>query len=389
MGFLFLTQFSYGQERLTLETFIERVRSQNLGLKIESAKSQAADSKSMGLGITPPMVGLMQTKQSGDSATGIEIDQTIPFPSKLLNDRSARKYEASAQNEMRLSSESETLAKAKYLYFSLWAAGQRLSLYREKKGIIEEHIKLSRAGARSDSFLRLHQMRAESDLDLLENETLSSEQALKEIQAEVAEFLNVDASSFHPTLQEPPLSEVPKSEKLNLPHQLESAKFTLESLKSRESEGKSSWLPDLYFRYKQMGQMSMYPQYSEIMVGVSLPFVFFWEPSSTSGKVSAERLRGEYELARAQRQIETEKEVLLSRAQSLNKQLENINQKLLPRAEKRVKLAHNIAPRDMETLQDHRETMEAFPDLKLRNLDLRGQYEEAVAGLRKYERDLK
>jgi hypothetical protein len=40
----------------------------------------------------------------------------------------------------------------------------------------------------------------------------------------------------------------------------------------------------------------------------------------------------------------------------------------------------------METLQDHRETMEAFPELKLKVLDLRGRYEGAVAELVKYER---
>lgn len=51
-----------------------------------------------------------------------------------------------------------------------------------------------------------------------------------------------------------------------------------------------------------------------------------------------------------------------------------------------MKLVHNLAPRDMETLQDHRETMEAFPDLKLKALEIRRTYEETVAELLKFER---
>jgi hypothetical protein len=38
----------------------------------------------------------------------------------------------------------------------------------------------------------------------------------------------------------------------------------------------------------------------------------------------------------------------------------------------------------METIQDHRETMEAFPELKMIELDLRVQYEEAIAELEKF-----
>ena len=52
-------------------------------------------------------------------------------------------------------------------------------------------------------------------------------------------------------------------------------------------------------------------------------------------------------------------------------------------------LVRNVAPRDMESLQDHRETMEAFPELKLKVLELRGQYEEVVSELVKFERGTK
>lgn len=49
-----------------------------------------------------------------------------------------------------------------------------------------------------------------------------------------------------------------------------------------------------------------------------------------------------------------------------------------------MRLVHNLAPRDMETITDHRETMEAFPNLKMNELDLRQQYEEVISELEKH-----
>lgn len=120
------------------------------------------------------------------------------------------------------------------------------------------------------------------------------------------------------------------------------------------------------------------------MVGVTLPFAFFWQPNSESKAASSERLQAEYELEKQKRSIDADKKILIGRIESFKKQIDTLKQKLIPRAEKRMKLVHNLAPRDMETLQDHRETMEAFPELKMKLLSLRVDYEQAVSGLEKY-----
>lgn len=376
---------AFAQESLTLDSFLSQVRSQNLGLKVESAKADAASARAAGVNLPPPMVGINRMNMDdGSTASGFEVSQTIPFPTKLTNDRSARKFEAEAQTEMRKAFSSELIAKARLLYFSMWAAQERLGLLKEKKAVIGQHIKLSRAGARSDSFSNIHILRAESDVDALDNELLTAEQTLRNKQIEAAEFVNADPSQFRPIVKEPKVTELPENSTIESPHQLESARLTLESFKARESEAKSSWFPELNLRYKQMGASSMYPRYNEVMVGVSLPFIFFWEPRAASSSASAQRLQAEFEFAREKRKVQTEKTSLFVKAESLKKQLDNLVTKLLPRAEKRMRLVHNLAPRDMETLQDHRETMEAFPDLKLKALEYREQYEEALSELQKY-----
>lgn len=385
-----IAPMAHAGDTLSYDRFLTTVLEKNLDLKIESAKSSAAESNAGGLNIPPPMVGYVKMRdQSGGSASGFEVSQMIPFPTKISNGRSARKLERDAQAESLLAVESETRANAKIVYFNLWASQQRLDALREKKSVIESHIRLSRAGVRSDSFLRIHLLKAESDLDLLENEILAATQEVVEKQAVAATFFDVDAANFHPTLEEPPLGQIPAQAAVSSPHQLEFAKLQAESMKAKESEARSTWFPDLYLRYKEIGQTQLTPETSELMVGLTLPFIFPWDSSANVGKASGDRLRSELEYEQARRRIDNEKSVLFNKAASLKKQLDNITQKLLPRAEKRMKVVHNVAPRDAETLQDHRETLEAFPDLKLKALDIRAQYETVISELTKFERGAK
>lgn len=386
LSLLLLSHAALAEESLALDSFLAQVKAQNLELKVESAKADAAEARAAGIKLPPPMVGVNRMNmEDGSSASGFEVSQTIPFPTKITGDWSARKFEAEAQAEMREAVSSGVLAEARLLYFSMWAAQERLNLLKEKKAVIQQHIELSRAGSRSDSFSNIHILKAESDVDALENEVLTAEQTLRNKQIESAEFINADPAQFRPIVKEPSITALPEAT-TEVPHQLEAARLILESFKARESEAKSSWFPEFNLRYKQMEATPMFPRYSEVMIGMSLPFVFFGEPRAASGSASADRLQAEFELDREKRKIQTERTSLLVKAESLKKQLDNMVTKLLPRAEKRMRLVHNLAPRDMETLQDHRETMEAFPNIKLKALEYREQYEEAVSELQKYAR---
>lgn len=385
--FLSLTSVSisaHAEDHLSLDRFLTEVREQNLGLKVNTALVEASKANAVGINLPPPMVALTQMQDQSGQAGGFEVSQSVPFPTKLSNDHSARVYESQAREKMSQVAANQILAQGRLLFFNLWREQERLELLQEKRSVIQQHIKLATAGARSDNFLRIHVLKAESDFDLLENEILVSQQSLREIQIQMAEFINKDPSQFKPVVDEPPMASLPTENDLSTPGQIQAKEFELESLKSKESESKATWFPDLNLRYRESGGTSMNPRYNEVMLGVTLPFVFFWEPRATSNSAFAERLRGELELSQEKRKIDSRKVSLLTKGESLRKQLDLFKEKLLPRAEKRMHLVHNLAPRDMETLQDHRETMEAFPDLKLKTLDIRTQYEEVAAELQAY-----
>src|SRR6185312_11024809 len=301
---------------------------------------------------------------------------------KLSNDHSARELEAQAEGANFSVMQGEILAKARLIYISTWLTQEKVKFLDEQKSVIQQHIKLVTASARSDSSLRIHLLKAESDSDLLDNEILETEQTVREKQIQLAEFAGKNPMTYQPSLLEPPLSKIPTASEMSQPMQLEVKRFNFEKLKARESEASSLWLPDISLRYREMvGGTTMMSKWNEVMVGVSLPFIFFWEPHAASQAAAAERYQGEVELSQAQLKIDSRKASLLAKAESLKKELAQIKDKLLPRAEKRMHLLNNIAPRDMESLKEHREAMEDFPILKLKALDLREQFEAAIAEL--------
>lgn len=379
-----LASAAFADEPVSLEEFVRAARMQNLSLKAKAAASQAGQEGASGIRLPPPQASLIQMQMSGSNSSGFTVSQMVPFPSKITSDHSARKAEARASDASRHATEQEVSSEAKFLYFRLWESEERLKLLNEKSRIIADHIKLARAVSRSDSFLKIHLIKAENDLDLLKNDILQAEQGARERQIEAAEFLNRDPNSYRPIASSFPISSVPKESALTKPFQLETKKFELEALQSKEKEANAQWFPDFNVQYKDMGATPMLPRYTEVMVGATIPFAFFWETKAESGRAAAKRQEGEFLYEKERRRIDSARVILFERASSLKRQLDQFTNELLPRAEKRMKIVHNLAPRDMETLQDQRETLEAFPDLKLKALDLREQYEKTIMELEKF-----
>lgn len=68
------------EEALSLSNYLKEVDAQNLTLKASDASIEAADARSVGVALPQPMVGFSQMRDSSGTASGFEINQTIPFP---------------------------------------------------------------------------------------------------------------------------------------------------------------------------------------------------------------------------------------------------------------------------------------------------------------------
>lgn len=381
-----LSSVAWAEDKLSLQGFVSKVQAQNLDLKMEQAKVQTADAQSSTINLPPPMVSFSKlTEKEGSSAQGFEVSQTIPFPSKIVKNKTARNLETQTQKVTLSSKQQELLSEAKLTFYEYWAASEKIKILRQKNAILSSHLRLARAGVRSDSSMKLHFMKTESDIDLLENELEVANQDLEEKRLKIAILMDLPSSTKIPEPEEPPLSPLPlaSSSSQDSP-QLKVSELQLQTLSARESEAKQSWFPDLTLTYKEMGATQMMPQYSEIMVGFTLPFLFPWEPSAESKKASSERLESELRHEKLKKEVDSSKTLAWTRANSLKKQFTTLQEKIIPKAHKRMQLVQNIAPRDMESLQDHRETMEAYNDLQLKVLELRLSYEKSLTELQKW-----
>lgn len=384
---LVISPASFADENLRLQDFLKTVQNQNLNLKMEQAKLTSTEAKSTAINLPPPMVSFSKlTEKDGSSAQGFEISQTIPFPSKITKDKSSRNLESDAQKATLSARQNDILAEARQVFFEYWDSFEKIRILRQKREVLSKHLRLARSGIRSDSTMKLHYIKTESDLDLLDNDLEAASQALEENRLKISLLMNLPSATKIPDPQAPPLSPLPTdTEFKSAPPQLQASQLELQSFLARESAAKQSWFPDFIFTYKEMGATQMMPQYSEVMVGITLPFLFPWDASSETKKMSAERLESELKLQKTRQEFELSKTASWTRARSVRNQLAVIEEKLIPKARRRMQIVQNIAPRDMESLQDHRETMEALSDLELKALELRLTYEKSISELEKWK----
>lgn len=370
---------------LTLDEYLKRAQNQSPEVKIEKAMSEEANSRSQGLRLPPPMVGVMNMTNSGGSNKGIEIQQEIPFPTKMMREKEIRELEAKAQGSLFSYRKNEILLKARLAYFEFWKTFQVKKILEEKQSWIRNHVKISRTSARSNSTAQIHLLGTESEADLFENEVLEAQTELIEKTNSLKVFVPdlVTENLVPETEPKLELIEVDSNAKSQFIDSKEKELQLAESLKSLK---KQSYLPDMILRYRSFEGNEMTPRNEEIMVGISLPFLFLWQPNSEISEASARVQRSQAELQKAKISFETRLSTLKEKSQALQKQVLTLKEKLLPRAHKRMKLVENLSATTMEGLDEHRMVMLDYLDLKFKEITARTDYEKTIAEILKLVR---
>lgn len=376
MVLLFHFETAFAQANtLNLEDFLRKVQTQSPEIKAEKSLNEEFKAKAQGVRISPPMVGLMNMKDSGGNNQGFEVTQELPFPSKIIKEKEVRDLEAKTQNVNFFYKKNAILLEARRAYFEFWKSYETKKNLEEKQIWLKNHVKLSRSVARSDSSGQIHLLSVESEADQLENELL-------EAQTDLVEKTNA-LKIYVPDIKTENL--IPDS----LP-KTELATFTISSkslfVEAKESElkaasavkdlKKQSYLPDLVLRYRSYNGNDMTPRNEEVMVGVTLPFLFYWQPQSEIAEASARQQRAEVEVQKAYLSIETQLNSLVAKSKAMNQQIENLKNKLIPRAQKRIKLVQNLIVRNMESLDEHRMVMLDYLELRQKEINLRLEFEK-------------
>lgn len=357
---------------LTLEAFLEAAKKESPDLAVEKANLEAISARASGIRLNPPMVGLMQMKESGTSRNGYEVSQELPFPTKLAQEKKVRDLELETQKENSGYQKALILNEARNAYLSFWSVYEKLQIIKDKHLWLKHHVTLTRSATRSDSLAQIHLLEVESDSDLIENEILSLEAELSEKRNALKIFApSLNFESILPKEPALPIIEVDKVSR-SLVTLKEKEVATLEA---QESLKKQNYIPDLFLRLRSFEGNETNSSNQEIMVGVTLPFLYFWQPKAEVAEASAQRMKAQAELQKTKIEFESRLLTLTKKTESLKAQLTILKEKLIPRAEKRRRLVTNLSTRTMEGLDEHKSVVTGLLDLRMRAVDLRLEYE--------------
>ena len=366
---------------IDLSSFLNEVRSKNLGLIAEKYAVESSEARASGVRLNPPMIGLMQMKDQTGNNNGFELSQEIQFPTKISRDKRIRDLELSTQRELSGYQKNIILVEARNAFVVYWAALNRFNILKEKLQWLHHHSKISSALSWTDTSAKIHQLEIESEVDLVANEVTS-------LDAEVLEKRNnlqVFAPGFNienKTISEPPIEKISgtllgantnkKSRQIVLKQKELETKEAIIDLKRR------SYLPDFVVRYRSYNGGDTFSKSQELMLGMTVPFIFPWQTHSEVAEASAQKLKTEADLQKIKIEVESRISSLVKKAESIESQMKNLIEKLIPRAEKKIKLVRNLSQRTMEGLDQHKMVMLSFLDLKIKLIELKLEQENTV-----------
>lgn len=364
-----------GDERLSLSQFLKKVGESSFELAIQDKELTAAEAKASGIRVEPAMLGYMEMKEEGGSQKGFEVSQALPFPTKIITDKQARNKEYRAAKSSLGLQRAVILSQARLAYVNYWASIERHRIVSEKKQWFGKHVRSSRVATRADTEAQLHLLEIEVEQGMLENDVAQTEADLEQSKNALRSYLgSAEQVAFEPV--EPEIFTLEKS-KVNASRFIEVKNQEFEAKDKQAQLSKQAYLPDLFVRYRDLsGERDMRTQ--EVMVGVSLPFLYFWQPRAESAQASAEKSKAELELNKAKVESEAKLASLLKRSEALRTQYLVLRNKVIPTAQKRLKLVQNVSLRTLEGLGEHRTVMISYLDFRLKAVELRVEHEKAL-----------
>ncbi|HXH73438.1 MAG TPA: hypothetical protein VNJ08_00630, partial [Bacteriovoracaceae bacterium] len=142
---------------------------------------------------------------------------------------------------------------------------------------------------------------------------------------------------------------------------------------------KSAYSPNLSVRIRKLDRPMIGMANQEIMLGVDLPFAYFWQPRAEKAEAMAQKFVAEANYRKTEVETEALRESLKKRAEIIKNQIETLNRVSIPAAEQRLKYLKNISPRDVDGLEAHHKIFHDYIELKTQLLEIRVKHEELYA----------
>lgn len=357
----------------SVENFLAKVKSKNLEIASQGTLVSAAEARSRGVSLKAPMIGVAQMRNLEGVSYAFEVQQEVPLSSRLSKDKKSREESYELQKKESEYFSREKLLEARLAFISYWKNFEKIRYTEEVRNWLKQHAEYVRSVVRSDAATNVYALEIQSYIGLLDNEVSSMKGMLETERAKLKELSFDEAyDPGVPTLDEPrPLPEAALSSRIT--------SINLSKLKVASSNlevAQTSSMPNLFFKARKLDRPMVGMANQEIMVGIDLPFAYFWQPRAEKAEAVANKYMAEANYRKSEVQSEALKQALKVKASILNQQIKTLKEISVPAAEKALKYAKNIAPRDMSGLETHRRIFQDYIELKSQLLEIRMNYEE-------------
>ncbi|MBY0518151.1 MAG: hypothetical protein K2P81_14680 [Bacteriovoracaceae bacterium] len=358
----------------SIDAFVSKVKNSNLEIASQSLILTASEARSKGVSLKAPMVGVSQMRTLEEGvAYAFEVQQEVPLSSRLSSDKTSRENAFELQRKESEFFSTEKVLQARLAFVSYWKDHEKINYLTEVRDWLKNHLSYARSVVRSDASSNIYALEIESYLGVLENDLSSVKSDLEAEKSKLKE-LSFD-ENYEPGL---PVIDDPK----NLPEASSSSRISsisLSKLKVASSMlevAKTSYLPNLIIRARKLDRPMMFMANQEIMLGIDLPFAFFWQPRAEKAEAVANKMIAEANYRKAEVESEALKQSLMKRSDILKNQIKTLKDVSIPAAQKSLKYLKNIAPRDMSGLETHRRIFQDYISLRTQLVELRMAYEE-------------
>lgn len=371
--FLFLGTFCFPTWAESLHVFLNKVKERNLEIHSQASLVDAATERSKGYKLSPPRIGVSQMRNLEGKSYAFEVEQQLPLSLKLADEKTSREHKLTLQKKESSYFSDALLLEARLAFVSYWAVYEKIKLLEELRNWLKHHLAYARTLTRSDTELRLHSLEIESSIGLFENEINTMKAQLENNKVKLRTL--VYNSAYEPGT---PVLDKPKEfVESQGPSRL--SEIDLGRLKVATSDfevAKAANLPNLFVKVKKLDRPMAGMANQEIMLGIDLPFAYFWQTRAEKAEAMASKVMAEAKYKKTLIESESLMKSLKAQAELTKDQLKNLERISIPAAEERLKLLKNISPRDMRGLDSHHKIFHDAIVLKSQRIDVRFRYEE-------------
>ncbi len=323
---------------------------------VEAARAQ---DRSVGF-LSAPSVAFSWMGQDGPFKTMDEratnpswsISQSFPFPTTWWQRKKALAEQSRAAVMAKEWKLSELRFRAIKAFWAYAQAHRVDELLDEEIAILKRHKKNTTLRPVSNELVRAHLFEIDEDMAMLENRKTNQ---LAQIRASYFDILELTGEKVPNEFPKPLYnfqSDLLSATEFSLAadSRVIGIKADILSQRAKVSEAKSKFAPNLNLSFKSYSENSPMPGAKELMVGISLPFVYFWQSSAGVSQEKAKLKVLEAKELGLTRELENEWNSGKVMVEATSEILERLKNRVIPSAQKRFQFLDGLSASQMETL---------------------------------------